>query len=941
MPNLLIGPYKEGLVRNVEPFLLPNDAFPILEDAYLWRGRIKKKEGYSFVGRLHREAPTLPDSLGKTADTIFMGTIAAANLPISPGTVTITTASGLTFTDYQAAPSGRLTPHYNGIGTLTTSAPNSNYGTIDYNTGAITLTFNPGIGVSAVNMTAAQRLERLPVMDISTHEQPEINRETTLTFDEDYSYDYNIGTGWFRDVSLYKKTGVEAVVQWTGDDSDFFWTTNYYNIDSINIFWATNNVSGNHGRAITAITQAANAIITIGAGHTFIVGDVVFINENAVGGMVEINGLTGTVSAVGAATITVNIASAAFAAYTAGGVAFNLTQTLSGDGVRYYDGYNPGTLGWRNFSPPLTFTGTNTDTYLRGALILIPYRDRLVALNTIESTFLGADTRYSNRARWCQNGTPFYATSLTPAAATTDPRAGSQWADNIVGKGGYNDAPTTEAIVSAAFIKDTLIVFFEKSTWQLRYSGNELLPFIWEKINSELGCESTFSPIQHDKQIFAIGDKRIIATNSIDVEPIDQKIPDEVFSFHNDNEGHTRVHGIRDFFKQMDYWTFPDAKTNPTFPDRVLALNYEEQSFSIFKNSFTCFGGVQFSADYTWATLPYPSWANWNVPWGSPLSQSYFPDVVAGNQRGFVLNLSTGLVENAISLDLVTANSITNATPPVVQITNHNLQSGQFVKITNVRGFGVDVVDEAIGDAVLGSTSFTGTLDNLGVFPSTVVVTIGANVFTDIGDGTFHNAAGAAGGTITYESGDFTVNFAALAVDTAVTANYTYNILNFRNFYINRVGADTFSLYNVSTTGNLVAVALAGFGAAYDGSGQISVIDNYNIKTKRFSPFIEQDTGFRMNYLDLLLNTNAGHFNLSIFEDQVGSTPVETLDCSSDDYLGKLSNKHWSRFFPNVRSEFIQLQFTMSDYQMTDTDNTNSDFQLHAMSLKVEPSGRL
>ena len=51
MPKLFIGPYETGVQRNVEPFMLPNEAFPTLTDAYVWRGRVKKKEGYSFVGR--------------------------------------------------------------------------------------------------------------------------------------------------------------------------------------------------------------------------------------------------------------------------------------------------------------------------------------------------------------------------------------------------------------------------------------------------------------------------------------------------------------------------------------------------------------------------------------------------------------------------------------------------------------------------------------------------------------------------------------------------------------------------------------------------------------------------------------------------------------------------------------------------------------------------
>lgn len=933
MPKLFIGPYKEGLQRNLEPWLLPQDAFPILEDAYVWRGRVKKKEGYGFVGRLHREAPTLPDALGSTVGVgnTFSGTIAAANLPISPGTVTITVGA-LTFTDFQAAASGRPNPIFNGIGTLSTNTVNSNYGTIDYNTGAVSLNFDPALGAGvAVAVSSAQRVERIPVMGIGTYEQTDINREGVIVFDQTYAYDYNSGTSQFRDISFYATPLPRTPVTWNSTDSDFFWTTNYYNV-----FWETNNIEGNHGRSITNISNALNAIITVGAGHTFIAGDEIFINE--VAGMTQINGLTGVISAITPTTVTVNIDSTAFGGYTSGGVAFAITRTISGDGIRYYDGFGAG-LGWRNFSPPLQ--STSSPNYLTAALIILSFKDRLIALNTTERPFLGGGGTHRQRARWSQNGTPFYNTSNTFAAGVPNP--GYSWTEDV-GRGGYIDAPTNEAIVSAAYVKDSLIVFFERSTWQLRYSGNEVLPFYWERINEELGAESTFSPVQFDKGILAIGDKAIITANTINVDRIDQKIPDAVFNFHNDNEGVKRIQGIRDFYKKIVYWTFPNDDDNATFPDKMLALNYDEGSYALFNNSFTSFGTMQFSTDYTWATLPYDSWSDWNIPWGSPVSQSYFPDVIAGNQRGFILNLSTDRVENAISMDLNTTigipNSISNTTPAVCQITNHNLRTGQFVKITNTRGFAVSITGESIGTAPLSTTSFTGTLSNIGIFPATVVVTIGANIFVDLGDGTMSGGTG--NSTIDYENATFTVNFTALGADTPVTANYDYNILNFRNFFVQKLTDNTFSIFTIDqATGNRIPVPLSSFISPYTGSGQVSVIDNFRLATKRFSPFLEGDEKFRLSYFDAFLKTSGGDFIVNVYAEQDLSAPINTLVGSSVNYTGKNSEKHWTRFFANVDSNFLALEFTMSDYQMTVTSNPSENFELHAINLDIQGAGRL
>lgn len=80
-----------------------------------------------------------------------------------------------------------------------------------------------------------------------------------------------------------------------------------------------------NSKSITAITQAASAVITVGAAHGFATNDKVYIS--GVAGMTQINGLVGTVTATGASTITTNITSTAFSAYTSGGTAAKYMTT--------------------------------------------------------------------------------------------------------------------------------------------------------------------------------------------------------------------------------------------------------------------------------------------------------------------------------------------------------------------------------------------------------------------------------------------------------------------------------------------------------------------------------------------------------------------------------------------------------------------------------------
>src|SRR5207247_7694475 len=107
----------------------------------------------------------------------------------------------------------------------------------------------------------------------------------------------------------------------------------------------------------------------------------------------------------------------------------------------------------------------------------------------------------------------------------------------VFGKGDSIDAPTSEAIVTALILKDRLIVYFERSTWELVYTGNQVIPFDWQTINIELGAESTQSVVPFDSVILGVGDVGIHSCNGGNVARIDDKIPDEILQVNNSHSG--------------------------------------------------------------------------------------------------------------------------------------------------------------------------------------------------------------------------------------------------------------------------------------------------------------------------------------------------------------------------------------------------------------------
>ena len=336
-----------------------------------------------------------------------------------------------------------------------------------------------------------------------------------------------------------------------------------------------------------------------------------------------------------------------------------VTNYVAADQIKHLNGTT-----WTTINPQFNAAGATIES----CRLIVSFKDRLLFLNIIESV-----GTFRNRLRYSQNGSPLQADA---------------WREDIVGKGGFIDAPTKEAIVTAEFIKDRLIVYFERSTFELVYTGNEILPFRWQKINTELGAESTFSAVPFDKAVLGVGNVGIHACNGANVERIDQKIEEEVFAISNSDDGPQRVHGIRDYEVEHVYWAFPSitrandaAAATFAFPDKVLAYNYETSTWAIHDDSITAFGYYQDDEDETWQSTNL-TWAEFDASWNEGSLQQRFRNIVAGNQQGYVFIVGTDIHRNAPALQVTDVNTTTN----VITVIDHNLKQGDFVALENMNG---------------------------------------------------------------------------------------------------------------------------------------------------------------------------------------------------------------------------------------------------------------
>lgn len=672
--RFMIAPISTGLQTDLKPWLIADDAFEQLNNAYVFRGRVRKRFG-SYL--MNQSAPVGVAQLYSRLRINIGNTPGPLNIPDATGSMT-QLQEGQMFsvgTDMFTVTYDSLTDEF----VILSTNPSAS-ATVDVSGAPNTITFSGETADTAVYYYPAN-----PVMGLITYEDGEINHEPVFAFDTQYAYQY-LDNAWIR----------IGTMQWTGDNSHFFWGYTYRGISNSNYYLFVTNFNapdkqtywdGTNWNSFSPILNGTFRLLTsrmiLPFKDRLICLNVVENNEGASIGTTDmttgnfsgsvgaITSLTGQTFLVGTTVYTISTDSAGVQPMTVTAISTKNLPTATFD----VDNGN------------IVITGNNNNAnqpvyYLPGSG--------------------GTSVAYVNRCRFSQNGSP-----VSP----------NGWVDTFGGKGGYIDAPTKEQIVTSEFLKDRLIVYFERSCWELVYTGNEILPFRWQQINTELGAEATFSTVPFDKVVLGIGNIGVHACNGANVERIDNKIPDEVFRISNDNEGVFRVYGIRDYGPEMVYWTFPSNTNTGNFPNRILVFNYKNGAWALNNDTITAFGYYQGQSDVTWGGMEQ-AWEDLPQTWDSGTLSSSYRQVLAGNQQGFMFIVNYEETRNAPALQITNISVVTGQV--TIVCINHNLRGSEdYVAIENLQGCTITsltgsfifeiyaVVDE--DTLVVEAMTFTGT----------------------------------------------------------------------------------------------------------------------------------------------------------------------------------------------------------------------------------------
>ncbi len=575
--RFLISPFNTGWQTDLRPWLIMDDAFAELRNAFVFRGRVRKRFGSTPMGQIGQLGSRL---------RLQVGTYGVPVSPV-PGSVfepgQMFSVGNDIFTVYQTGtPAAMLSTNPNATGTFNTT------------TGAFVINYTSGApaGTTPIFFYPSQ-----PVMGITQYLRGELNDQKSYAFDTQFAYLYN-GAAWER-----SGTGVTPI--WHGNNLDFFNICN----------WFGDNPSD-------PTMYVTNFNYTVPAPG---------VNDDPIW-------------------------------YTTDGI--NWVSMTGANGIY--------------FAPD---AGPQTGPFVQTCRLIVNFKGSLLLLNTIENDGSGVTAQYPSRAR-------FSAIDVSPLAVNAwyEPNV-DDGAGGLSSGASYIDAPTTEQIVSAQFIKDRLIVFFERSTWEIAWTGRELDPFVFQKINTELGSDAQNSSVPFDKEILTIGQTGIHACNGANTARIDQKIPDEIFDILDENLSVQRIAGVRDYFAECVYWAFPEVQETSsqfTYPNRVLVYNYRNNSWAVNDDCITAFGFWQQTPDLTWAGSAPITWQQATFPWNSGQNQVQARQIIAGDQQGFMFVVRTDITRNAPCMQIT--NIVVNPNYLTITSIDHTLRPGDFVYIESAQG---------------------------------------------------------------------------------------------------------------------------------------------------------------------------------------------------------------------------------------------------------------
>jgi hypothetical protein len=274
------------------------------------------------------------------------------------------------------------------------------------------------------------------------------------------------------------------------------------------------------------------------------------------------------------------------------------------DAIKYWNGTTLATL-----------SGTGVPTTCK---FLVAHKNRLIALNVLESA-----NRHPQRYR-CSNLGSY-----------------SDWDDDI-----YADADTVDWISGIAFVRGELMVFFERSVWWLRYTGDADVPFSWEKIAETEGIYAPYSVVGFEDEAIGLGPTSWIGCDGLQVYGIDEKVPDLVLTMNQN----ALEYGYGFLVEELRQYLCSYPTVGSDYADQMLCFNYVDNLFSIYKLPMHVAGYWGQGDALTYDDYPATTYDEMAVIYDEKTLTAGYPITLIGDRSGYINKLFTVDADNGSAI---------------------------------------------------------------------------------------------------------------------------------------------------------------------------------------------------------------------------------------------------------------------------------------------------
>lgn len=257
---------------------------------------------------------------------------------------------------------------------------------------------------------------------------------------------------------------------------------------------------------------------------------------------------------------------------------------------------------------------------------------------------------------------------------------------NVPGSGMLS-ADTSEFMKGASIRGNTISVNFSRSNWTLEKTRDAFNPYFFRKIPSVIGTDASFSAVSWNDEVKSIGRTGIISTDGRESLRIDNKIPYFTTDSIDPNDIDLTYGGFDRQNAQFMFAYRDNESAILNTQDKVLINNYEENTWSIYDQRFSCFGQTDKGQDLVWNDIYEvndPSWARWDTTeeiWNNIGINAATQKTLAGDNLGFIYEVNVGYDDYFVNIS-----GITQASSAVLTIGNSAFEIGDKVSIQNVLG---------------------------------------------------------------------------------------------------------------------------------------------------------------------------------------------------------------------------------------------------------------